>query len=456
MLRIAAAVAFALVLAPSANAEERIARGFVSDVRFAGRDVAYVRYRTESIGAEAEKTVARLVRRRPGGGVRRVALVGYDFDADLDENFTETTEWDVTGTHALVARHLTVYRAAGPDDYDTILGGPLAGPLRRLRRCDNRTVYGAQAAAWGALGAYEDVCSSTERVAVRPLDDRSARPTFVAIRAVGRLDLTGNFLASGNRGRIRVFDWRDGRRAYAATAPFYDGDDDLFHAAAFELQPDGKLVALLRGRAGRCPVAWFSPEEPEPHVVGNASCSPGGVRMSDDRIAWLRAGGRALVASDLNGNVRTLARFRGHSTARRFAFDGSRLAYGIGRCDGRTTLLLRRSLAGAPWTDRRPVRCPLRIVRRTARAKPRKRVAALAVRCPRGCHGYLNVEETYQDHSFSVRPGGRWLRVPLDQRAIHELRRRGRARQRIAVSPRTRTGRPTAERKLTLRLRRAS
>jgi hypothetical protein len=452
MLRIAAAVALTLAMAPIAHAEERVARGFISEVRFAGPDVAYVRYSSEPYGIETETRIDRLIRRRPGGRPHRVVRLAYSFDSDRYESFSELADWDVSASHVLFSRHLTIHRPAGSDDYDGVRGGPIPGPFRQLMKCENRSPYDAPVAVWEGIAAYEAVCGQKQRVAVRPIDDRAARPVHVAIENVGRLDLAGDFLASGNVGGIRVFDWRDGSRVYVARSRFYDGADELSRAAAFEIQPDGKLVALLRNRGEGCPVAWFSPDGSEPHVVGHAACLPGGVRMSGDRIAWIAPDRRRLVVSDLGGIDRTIARFR--MTAGRFAFDGHRLAFGVARCDGRATLLLRRQVAGPAWRDRAAVRCPLRVLGRSATAKPRKRVAALPVRCPRGCHGFLYIDRTYQYHDFSVRPGGRRLRVALDRRAVRDLKRKGSAAVTITVSPRNRAGRRMRERKLELRLRR--
>jgi len=66
------------------------------------------------------------------------------------------------------------------------------------------------------------------------------------------------------------------------------------------------------------------------------------------------------------------------------------------------------------------------------------------------------VERTYDYHDYSVRPGHRWLRMPLDRRAVRALKRRGNARLRIKLASRDRTGRYTRKRKITLHLRRPS
>jgi hypothetical protein len=431
-----------------------VARARVADVAFAGKSVAYERISDQANGAETSVYTQTLVRQRPGGPPRKLVELGYSLDSDLDENSNDAFDWDVSGSSLLLGRHTTIYRPAGPDDYQRTIGGPLAGPFHRLADCEGGGVLEPTVAVWRNFGAYYDPCSDTERIVVGRLDAPREPATHLPLENVGRIDLAGDYVASATPYNLEVLDRRDGRRLYASETRLYGGGSQ-YYAGAIDLQPDGKLGALLVKRDGDCRVAWFSPAEPRPHVVGRAACFPGGLQMRSDYIAYARP--RALVVSDLAGHTRTIARFRGRSDRTTgpgaFAFDGRRLAYGVARCDARRTLLLRASLDGPVWPDRDPLVCPLRVLRRTGFASARRRVARVPVRCPRGCSGTVRVSDTGQYHDFSVTPDGKRMRVPLDARTVRELKRRGSASLAFALSARDRDGRSSDERLVAVALR---
>jgi hypothetical protein len=428
-------VAAALVAVAPAHAEERVARAFVGDIGLAGRDVAYaVRTGTSPV---------RVVRQRPGRGSRLVAR-----GAGTPLGF----EWETSASSVL----LSGYEVRDDSRSARVIGGSIGQPLSRLASCMGPR-RGASISVWRELGAFEDLCGRGDRIVVWPLDDPGAAPAFVPVEELGRVDLAGDYVASGLPWQLEVFDRRDGRRVLLAETDLYRGADE-FRAAAFDLQPDGKVAALLKQRDDKCEVAWFSPTEPQPHVVGEAACHRGGVKMRGDRIAWMAR--RTLVVSDLAGTKRTIARFRiraDGSTARAsFGFDGRRLAYGVARCDGRTTLLLRRTTAGPTWPDADPVPCPVRAVGRAAPASVRKRVAHIPVKCPRGCHGVVRVRDVEREQGFTARPGRGRMRIKLDSRTVRELERRGSSVLALSMRWRDRDERYGPERLLAVRLHRSS
>ncbi|MEA2449560.1 MAG: hypothetical protein QOG63_1492 [Thermoleophilaceae bacterium] len=456
----AAAVALgllaALTAAAPAHGEDRIARAFVGDIGFAGRDVAYELRAGDDFGAELSRNVHRVVRRRPGRPARVVARLGFSAHSEGGEQLSSQFDWDTSASSVLFSRYETHDYPGGPDFHASVFGGTFAQRLRRFADCEGVT-SGASVAVWDELGAYEDVCRRDDRIVVRRLDDSRAPPAFVPVADLGRVDIAGDYVASGSPSRIEVFDRRDGRRVWSADVDLFRGADAL-RAAAFDLQPDGKVAALLRQHDEKCQVAWFSPTEPRPHVIGDAACHRGGVRMRGDRVAWMAR--RRLLVAGLTGEPRPIARFRiraDASTARgTFGFDGSRLAYGVARCDGRTTVLLRHKLAGPVWPDQDPVPCPVRAVGRTAPASVPRRVARVRVSCPRGCHGLIRVRDVQREQGFSARPGSRRIRLALDRRTVRELKRRGTSLLALSLRWIDRDGRFGPDRLFAVHLRRAS
>ena len=192
------------------------------------------------------------------------------------------------------------------------LAGPPRGSLRPLgpaERCvaggpSRRLAVSGSVVAWLALG-----CGGDSKVIVR----ERGRTVF-AHGGVSCCDvaLAGSYLAWRTGGGIDVFDLRRRRLAYRAAAP--PGEP----IAAFDVQADGTLALLLGPAAnGRRGLAWRTAGAATLHRLALSVVLPPlgpALRLIGDRIIAesARAGGTtALVATDLSGHERVLARFGG-------------------------------------------------------------------------------------------------------------------------------------------------
>ena len=459
MRKTAIAVGLALLAAaPPAHAEVRVERAEVDRIDFAGGAVAYERQRTVVGSANTVVYRRMLMTRVPGRSRRAVRSLGFTA-YDRGAGFDEVSQWDVSASSLLVSTVRRTYDGGSVLGDWEVGGGPLRGRLRRFRRCSTESDPPSVAVS-ARIGAYQDTpCENAhDRIVVRRLDSVGAAPVFAGEAGTGHMDLSGRYLAqdTGFRRALRVFDVRTGRLVLRVDGAFVEDGNG---PSAFAVQSDGKLVAISQ-RRGRCTVAWYSPAEPRPHPIGPSHCASE-VHMQGDRVAWIRATKRRrqLAVSDLDGPPRIVASFpaaRRYATSvwSRFAFDRGRLAYGVRRCDGRTTLLLRRSLRGPVFRDRDPVTCPMRFPRRRLSMRRGSDRLRVPIRCPRGCAGGWEFVNDYGlDQPLAVRAGGRVARLRIDDVTFNTLQRRGRATLRMRVRRSDRIDRDLPTKRLTFRLR---
>lgn len=245
------------------------------------------------------------------------------------------------------------YGPRGPGCYrvgaDTLTGdvGGQFKTLPRMRCPDERS---GDFDIDGSVAAYiESPCTGegpdTARVVVRDVVQggpskviREADETSVCCDGVR---LAGRFAAwsegSWLRPSVVVFDLDTGKESYRARPSRraeYSGHLEL------DIQRDGKvLVAYAQPSLGVlfAQLAWFSPEEPTPHVLPLRALVPegrgwGGVRLARDEFAVerLRGGGRSeLVLADLQGRVVAHLAAFDRTTERwgDFDFDGERVVW---------------------------------------------------------------------------------------------------------------------------------
>jgi hypothetical protein len=131
--------------------------------------------------------------------------------------------------------------------------------------------------------------------------------------APGDVRVAGRFVAWSQVGgrRVVVYDLRARKTAYVVDVPT--------DSVGFDVQSDGKLVAAYDGT-----VEWFAPGDSTPHRLPLRSASTS-VRIDGDRIAFVAAGGRRLVAWPIGGRAHTVARF-GRTTGD-FDLSGNRMTW---------------------------------------------------------------------------------------------------------------------------------
>jgi hypothetical protein len=461
MLKTLAVVLFALSMTGMARAEVRVARApEVGAIQLSGRSVVYSDeiFKVESI--DTVTYVDRIVRARPGH--RGVVLAQPS--STLDSAFAEGDDelrWDASSKALLTGVGSTDYEASDVRYGARVRGGLLGQKPFAFSTCYEDATAGTPAVSvWDTLGAYTNNCGSG-RLLVRDLAHPHSDPLFKTEADGDAADLAGDYVAfpdyKGSKAGIAVYNWRDGTLLYRVTARLWT--DDYGSGSTFELQPDGKLAAVVMGRDENCEAAWYSPREPTAHMVGRTSCGAD-IRLRSNRLVWMRIGKRAgeLVVDALGGPGRAVARFpaippaeRGgyvsDSTAlQQFAWDGRRLAYGIRRCDGRSAVLLRRRVGGPVRRDSAPVRCPFRVRGHVFRVKRGARSIRLPMRCPRGCGGFMEIRRSPTrtsdavDQPFAMRSRGRGRRLLLDHRTRSLLAHRGSARMLVWIEVPDRLG----------------
>jgi len=266
------------------------------------------------------------------------------------------------------------------------------------------------------------------------VDERTVEPPAGDL---GGVVLAGRYLAIGHRagpnapGQVVVRDLETG--ANVITAPVSGG---------FDLQPDGKLVAVSQIPApDGCPTSygWYSPAEPTRHPLGY--CPLAGPKIDGDRILMAirtPAAGDAveLVVSDLAGRGRTLALADAPpGFVSDYDLEGGRAAYAVRSCNTARGAVFLDDLAGGDPL-RVNVDCPVSASGARIRAS-RSGVVTVRLSCPNGCGGIVTLgrrgsEAAYAlGKSFASEPGSVRVRLKLRGAARRKLAREGVLRARI-------------------------
>jgi hypothetical protein len=439
VLRILTAVCAGLLLAAaSAHAEARIARATIWGIQFGGESVVYQDQTSQIDDADTVDYEDRIVRRVPGHAPRVVAEPSSTLESNFEDG-EDDLRWDASAAALLTGVGYTNYFAADVTGGHRIEGGPFGRRPFRFASCNGDPITAPPSVAvWDELGAYTNGCPSDRTpLVVRRLDRPHEKPLFRLKDVYGAIDLAGDYVAiaygGDPHGALTVYNWRDGKVVYETSAPFYSEEDG---AATLELQPDGKVAALLDSSGYYCKAAWLSPAEPTAHVVGTTDCGAS-IRLRSDRLAWMRVakrGHRELVVTPLGAPGRTEARFPG-TLGDSFAWDGGRLAYSVRRCDGRSDLLLRRQTGGPVFRDRAPIRCPLRVTRKRLRVTRGSEQLRVPMRCPRGCSGTMQILGSYDsiEEPFGLRRGRHFARLYLDRDTRGRLDEHGHTRIHVRI-----------------------
>lgn len=215
-------------------------------------------------------------------------------------------------------------------------GGPFV-PLRLRRGC--RSERGVSVDARGSLVAFPDCPDAGARPVV--YDVRTGRRTVLGFGVVGRsccteVQVAGRFVAWADwpgTGDVTVYDRQQKRVRYRARVSSW----------SFDLQEDGKIAAVVRGRPRSVfeTIVWFSPAEPRSHplrfIRSRGYDFDRNIRLADDRVAAVAAQGTngyrgELVVLGLDGSRRPIARFQStherHQLDGGFDFDGERIVWG--------------------------------------------------------------------------------------------------------------------------------
>jgi hypothetical protein len=162
-----------------------------------------------------------------------------------------------------------------------------------------------------------------------------------------------------------------------------------------------------------------------------------------------------LVVTPLGGPGRAVVRFPAvppppkrdlyseTTASQSFAWDGRRLAYAIARCDGRSTLLLRRHVDRPVRRDRHPRSCPLHIGARVLYVKRGSKRVGVPFTCVRGCSGTMAILGSHPsiEEPFALRAGrSRYARLYLDRDTLAGLSDHGTASIRLRVDSEGRIG----------------
>lgn len=194
--------------------------------------------------------------------------------------------------------------------------GPLLGPFPKLSGCPSDTfAAGPAPSVDGGRVLYEEVCEGVPQLRLRDLS--SGSDVLLArwrVPSVG-LRLAGDFIAAINVDLVYVF------RRSALHGQLIEGTAGAAYTARrpaladdFDLQRDGKLVVKPLLGASEGALEWYSPSEPQPHVVGSWEASH--PLIEGDRIVYRvrdpsdsSISGTWIEVASLNGESFGLATF---------------------------------------------------------------------------------------------------------------------------------------------------
>ncbi len=290
--------------------------------------------------------------------------------------------------------------------------GPLSGPLARLTTCSAGTYApfsGAVAVDASAVAytACDGALVIQDFAPGAPVPLRTiAQPPGAGVSDVA---LAGRYVAytrfrvgpgSGGAVRTIVVDRVTGSEAYSLPA-----EED------YDIGPDGLLAVTKFSGGVSCATGrlfWYSVSQPFPHPIAQNPCLPG-VRVRAGAIAAVVDAGRgqrALALVDLAGRRRDVAALGPQGVQRGDVdFDGSRLSYALGNCDGRSDLFA-VDVASDLSSEPIPTSCPVRLRSRRLRLGGRRAGVIVSLACPRGCTGSARLERR-------VRRGRRTRRLTL-------------------------------------------
>lgn len=434
--------AFALVLllalpAPAAALDQLGAPANVLRNRVVvdGQDVFYLRWERHEEGFD-------VIRARPGSST---LLPGVKYPGSNLSIFTE--EFDASSQRYALAWSYYEKDDAEESNFHEWRTARVGEPLTKLGECFGRfptvavdddavALQPSECGLGGDLTVFDQAPGAA--VPQRTIDHPSNLDAEGALRLAGRYVA---FVVGARSARARnsarqvvVYDWIAGAEVYRASASVELPLPGDFRFDYFDLQADGKLVAASAPRVddpgddAKAPcedaiaVVWWSPAEPQPHVLPQKACDPR-IRIGNDRVAFLRrsgATGAELVTTDLTGApVAPVATFAHEGSIHALDFDGARAAFAVRGCV-HPTVYAEVAQPATPASFRRPD-CPVTIAKSAGRVT-RGGFANLRFTCPNGCRE-LDMEVTSPfkaDDSARIGAGKTYtarVRLPASVRA---------------------------------------
>jgi hypothetical protein len=347
-----------------------------------------VRYAIRSAGADGlARTLfrARLARGSSGG-----PNYVYDvFSFLASEQALVTLDTTFTGEAATGDSGRIVVRAGAP------------GPARPVLSSCSEFGGAAPVALDGNRVAYDpDPCDAFPRLVIRDLGTGEAvalpEPAGGAL-----LSLRGRFVAWIAGGQLVVHDLMTAAAAYSAPAA---------GVRALDLDADGTVAAVSGEERRPCAsgrLLRYSPAAPGPVDLGPACAT--GVAIDAGRIVYLgwERFFRTLRAVGPDGVAQDMVQF-GRVQPGGFDFGGERLAWAARDCGGGEALFT-ASLAEAP-VGAGSINCRARFG--SGVVPVRRRIAAVRLRCPRGCAGEVSLRHMGR-RQFSLLPGESEVRVRI-------------------------------------------
>jgi hypothetical protein len=363
-----------------------------------GQDVFYLRWEKREEGFD-------VIRARPGSATR---LPGVPFPGSNISIFTE--EFDASSQrYALAWGYYEQDDAEESNSYEWRTAR-VGEPLAQLGECFGRmptvavdddavALQPSECGLGGDLTVFDQAPGAA--VPQRTIDHPSNLDGEGSLRLAGRYVA---FVVGARSARARnsarqvvVYDWVAGAEVYRASASVelpLPGDFRFDH---FDLQADGKLVAASAPRVDdpdddakppcedSIAVVWWSPAEPQPHVLAQKACDPR-IRIGNDRLAFLRRAGDTgaeLVTTGLTGGpVTPVATFAHEGSVHALDFDGARAAFAVRGCV-HPTVYAEVAQPATPASFAQP-NCPVTIAKSAGRVT-RGGFANLRFTCPNGC-----------------------------------------------------------------------